>query len=423
MKTAGVIAEYNPFHKGHEYQLRRIKETLKADYVIVAMSGDFVQRGAPAFFDKRLRAEMALRCGADLVLELPVSVSTASAEFFAKGGVGLLDALGVTDVLCFGSETGETDPLLKLAEILNSEPPQYRQLLRQELCAGASFPTARSRALTAFLEQNEDGSEPSLRQISRLLSQPNNILGAEYCKALLACKSSIRPVAIKREGAGYHDAGLPSESFASASAIRREIQRLFRASRDVEASDGFSLLPEDLTAQIPPNARELFADALLRGAWVTEKDFDSILHYRLMTTPREELSAYPDMSDALADRMINRLSEYQSFSSFCSLLKTKELTYARIQRALLHVLLGIRQIPEEISYARALGFRRSSVPLLSEIKKKSSIPLLTRPKDAACRIPSLEETVFASNLYEGILSRKTGRSFVHEYQKPLVITD
>ena len=152
MKTAGIIAEYNPFHRGHEYQIQYTKEKLGADYVIVTMSGDYVQRGTPALISKHLRAEMALRCGADLVLEMPVSVSTASAEAFAMGGVSLLDSLGVVDMLCFGSESGEISTLQKLAEILVKEPDEYKHLLKSFLSQGLSFPTARSQALTEYLK-------------------------------------------------------------------------------------------------------------------------------------------------------------------------------------------------------------------------------------------------------------------------------
>ena len=133
MKTAGIIAEYNPFHTGHEYQINYIKEKLRTDYVVIAMSGDFVQRGTPALFSKYVRAEMALRSGADLVLELPVSISSASAELFARGGVQLLDGLGVTDILCFGSECGDTDALMELAKILADEPEDFRSALRRNL--------------------------------------------------------------------------------------------------------------------------------------------------------------------------------------------------------------------------------------------------------------------------------------------------
>lgn len=193
MKTAGIIAEYNPFHKGHEYQIRYTKERLKADYVIVAMSGDYVQRGTPALISKHARAEMALRCGADLVLEMPVSISTASAEAFAMGGVSLLDRLGIVDILCFGSESGEISALKELAEILVEEPEEYKKLLKSFLSEGLTFPAARSQALTEYFKnpRNFSGDDfdgvltPLLNEVTQILNTPNNILGIEDCKALL----------------------------------------------------------------------------------------------------------------------------------------------------------------------------------------------------------------------------------------------
>ena len=185
MKTAGIIAEYNPFHKGHEYQIRYTKEKLKADYVIVAMSGDYVQRGTPALISKHTRAEMALRCGADLVLEMPVSISTASAEAFAMGGVSLLDSLGIVDILCFGSESGEISALKELAEILVEEPEEYKKLLKSFLSEGLTFPAARSQALTEYFKnpRNFNGDDfdgvltPLLNEVTQILNTPNNILG------------------------------------------------------------------------------------------------------------------------------------------------------------------------------------------------------------------------------------------------------
>ena len=190
MKVVGIIAEYNPFHRGHEYQIRYVRETLGADYVIVAMSGDFVQRGAPALMEKYLRAEMALLGGADLVLELPIQVSTASAEGFAAGGVSLLDGLGCVDELCFGSECGDTEILMETARILVAEPPVYRDFLQKNLRDGMSFPLARSRALTSYVAKSAisdvssgDGHFIFPEQMDSILSSPNNILGIEYCKA------------------------------------------------------------------------------------------------------------------------------------------------------------------------------------------------------------------------------------------------
>ena len=215
MKTAGIIAEYNPFHTGHEYQINYIKEKLRTDYVVIAMSGDFVQRGTPALFSKYVRAEMALRSGADLVLELPVSISSASAELFARGGVQLLDGLGVTDILCFGSECGDTDALMELAKILAEEPEAFQDALRRNLKDGMTFPKARSMALSAVFPESE--------KYQQLLSSPNNILGIEYCKAILRENSSISPVSIKREGNDYHENTLFENHFPSASAIRNAI--------------------------------------------------------------------------------------------------------------------------------------------------------------------------------------------------------
>ena len=215
MKTAGIIAEYNPFHTGHEYQINYIKEKLRTDYVVIAMSGDFVQRGTPALFSKYVRAEMALRSGADLVLELPVSISSASAELFARGGVQLLDGLGVTDILCFGSECGDTDALMELAKILAEEPEAFQDALRRNLKNGMTFPKARSMALSAVFPESE--------KYQQLLSSPNNILGIEYCKAILRENSSISPVSIKREGNDYHENTLSENHFPSASAIRNAI--------------------------------------------------------------------------------------------------------------------------------------------------------------------------------------------------------
>ena len=431
MKTVGIIAEYNPFHSGHEYQLRYVREKLSADFIVIAMSGDFVQRGTPALFSKHVRTEMALRCGADLVLELPVSVSTSSAEFFARGGVQLLDALGVVDMLCFGSEAGETGALMELADVLVKEPDDYKNTLKSLLSQGESFPSARSHALLEYFKnpRNFPGDDfdgvliPLLNQITEILSSPNNILGIEYCKALLRLNSKIKPVTIKRAGSGYHETKIIEQEHASATAIRK----IFLEQADCKrtSSDNSAEL-DRIRNQVPPAAFSLVNEAFFNNNFVTEKDFDSILHYSLLGKSPAELLSFLDVSESLARRISNQLNFYEGFSEFASLLKTKEMTQTRIQRALLHILLGIRDVPEKVPYAKVLGFRKDSSPLLKEIKEKSSVPLLT--KAAECKnilsendVQLLEESTFASNLYEGILSRKSGRNFVHEYQKPVVI--
>ena len=287
MKVTGIIAEYNPFHRGHKYQIDYCKKELGADYVIVAMSGDYVQRGTPALLSKHVRAEMALRCGADLVLEMPVSVSTASAEAFAMGGVSMLDGLHIVDSLCFGSEYGEVSALMELAEILVEEPEEYRQLLKEFLSNGLSFPSARCQALTEYFKNphNFTGDDfdgvltPLLNQIVQILNSPNNILGIEYCKALLRLKSNIKPVTLKRQGMGYHETLAETDgsdrfsctdgsTFASASAIRE----LLKA----------TLTPETISriaSQVPDEISLLLASSLQRNGFLTEDALDPLLSY------------------------------------------------------------------------------------------------------------------------------------------------
>ena len=196
MNVTGIIAEYNPFHMGHLHQIKYIKETLQSDYIVIAMSGDFVQRGAPGLLPKHIRAEMALRCGADLVLELPVQFSSASAEFFAHGGVSLLNGLGVVDQLCFGSEEGNTEGMLLAARILNQEPAEYQTLLQTYLKQGMSFPAARNKALNNYLRLLPGSTHQTVSP--ELLSSPNNILGIEYCRAILSLNSHMKPVTLKK---------------------------------------------------------------------------------------------------------------------------------------------------------------------------------------------------------------------------------
>lgn len=434
MKVTGIIAEYNPFHKGHKYQIDYCKKKLNSDYVIVAMSGDYVQRGTPALLPKHVRAEMALRCGADLVLEMPVSVSTASAEAFAMGGVSMLDGLHIVDSLCFGSEYGEVSALMELAEILVEEPEEYRQLLKEFLSNGLSFPSARCQALTEYFKNphNFTGDDfdgvltPLLNQIVQILNSPNNILGIEYCKALLRLKSNIKPVTLKRQGMGYHETLAETDgsdrfsctdgnTFASASAIRE----LLKA----------TLTPETISriaSQVPDEISLLLASSLQRNGFLTEDALDPLLSYCILKENADSFCSYLDVSRDLAERIMNRSNELNGFLQATSFLKTKELTQSRIQRALLHIILGIREVPATVPYARVLGFRRESSTLLKEIKDSSSIPLITKLADANSLLDEsgrslLYETVFSSNLYEKLLCRKNGRNFVHEYQKQLVI--
>ena len=424
MKAAGIIAEYNPFHTGHKYQIDYVKKSLGADYVIIAMSGDFVQRGTPALFSKYVRAEMALRAGADLVLELPTACASASAELFAKGGVQLLNGLGVTDILCFGSECGDADILMELARLLIDEPEAFQNALRQNLKEGMTFPRARSLALAALFPEHK------AERYQQVLSSPNNILGIEYCKAILREGSSMIPAAIKREGSGYHAHTLSAGSFPSASAIRSAIVQANKGSGSLNASDS-SLPLTALTCDfLPAPCQELFYKSVFSNRFLLENDLDSLYRYCLLQETEESLCTYLDMSQSLARRILACRDRYETFSGFAQLLKTKDITRTRIQRALLHMLLHIHKTPEQIPYARVLGFKRSSSALLGEIKKQGHIPLLTKLANAdqilcgpqsLAALSLLSETTFASNLYESMLAQKSGTSYIHEYKQQIVI--
>ena len=183
MKIVGLIAEYNPFHNGHLYHIRKAKEITGADAVLVIMSGNYVQRGTPAIMPKHLRAQVALESGVAAVFELPVCYATGSAEYFATGAVSLLNHLGCVDALCFGSECGDYALLERIAGILTEEPDDYTFYLKEALRKGLSFPRARQQALSSYLKDEN---------VDQVLDEPNNILGIEYIKALYQTGSLIK---------------------------------------------------------------------------------------------------------------------------------------------------------------------------------------------------------------------------------------
>lgn len=206
MKIVGLITEYNPFHNGHLYHIQKAKEISGADAAVVVMSGNYVQRGAPAIMPKHLRAEVALEAGVPVVMELPVCYASGSAEYFAAGAISLFEQLGCIDSICFGSECGDYKVLERIARVTADEPEEYKFSLQEALRKGISFPRARQMALKAYLKDDS---------LDVILEQPNNILGIEYIKALYKKKSSIKTYTIKRMVSGYHDEELTG-SYSSA---------------------------------------------------------------------------------------------------------------------------------------------------------------------------------------------------------------
>lgn len=412
MNIVGLITEYNPFHNGHLYHIQEAKRVAKADAAVVIMSGNFVQRGAPAIMPKHLRAKSALLSGADLVLELPVCFATGSAEFFAMGAIVLLDSLGCVDSICFGSECGDSEILRKIAKILLEEPDDYKKALQNALRKGMSFPQARQHALQGYFINNHFDANA----LADVLSQPNNILGIEYMKALYQRNSSMKAYSIRRIGAGYHESEL-TEKYSSASAIRQSL-----------AKDSLS---ESIYRQLPFAAQTIMKETFDMRYPVYANDFSLILKYKLLQETKKSLTSYMDVSEDLANRIINLRNDFQSFDDFCDALKTKDMTYARISRGLLHILLNIRT--EHLAnykkngychYAHILGFRKSSTELLSLLKGTSKVPLLTKLtqtedlSEAGCQM--LLQDIFAGDLYESVITDKFETSFINEYRQQIV---
>lgn len=415
MNVTGIVAEYNPFHNGHAYQIREARKLTDCDYCVAVISGDFVQRGEVSVFSKYLRTKMALLSGADLVLEIPSIFAVSSAEDFAAGSVALLDNLGVVTHLCFGSELGQSENFMKAAKILGKESAVFSEKLKEGLQNGLSWPQARAFALNTELSYPE-GTKNS-QEIISLLETPNNLLGVEYCKALLRRGSSIMPVTVRRKGNGYHSEDLDGE-MASASAIRKGI--FAKAGSDISF---FSQIPEEI--------RSLFREELPLQA----NDLSDLLNYCLLTLNRDHIpfSIFSDVSKDLSDRLEHVLYDQGSFEKRIFQLKTRQYTYTRISRCLLHILLGITD--EMVSagkeagyapYARILGFKKNKAALLGEIKKHTRIPLVTKTADASRMLSDtaklmFEQDLYASHVRQSILASKTGQPVRNEYTQPICI--
>jgi len=411
MHVTGLITEYNPFHNGHLFHLKKARETTGADYTAVVMSGSFVQRGAPAVFDKYSRTRAALLSGADLVFEMPAPFSTASAREFASYAVALFTSLGAVDSICFGSECGEIEPILRAARLLNEESESFKKRLQDFLKEGKTFPEARSAALA------EEGAEEA-----KLLSSPNNILGVEYCQAVLRQRSPLSCFTIKREGNGYHDPSL-NGALGSALAVRQALQ----SGTDVQALR--FLLPD-------PSF-----DSVCRSIPVFLDDFSGLLNYRLLT--EQEPERYAEIRPELAARIKKLAPGFASFDQRIKELKSRQLTYTGVSRGLIHLILGIEQRQMDLfkeagfaPYARILGFRKSAAPLLRRIKENSSIPVISKLAGAEKRLDPAGAAMLAceiqsSHLYQNVRCEKAasgafpGRTavFQNEYTQPVLILD
>lgn len=406
MKTIGIVAEFNPFHNGHKYLIEKAKEATKADNVIIISSGNFVQRGTPAFIDKSIRAKAAVQNGADVVFELPTVYSTASAELFARGAISFLDMLNCVDYLCFGCETENIKLLPKIACILNNEPDEYKLLLNTQIKKGHSFPKARMETLCNYCASNGIATELEVRE---LISSPNNILAVEYLKALKFLNSEIKPVAIKRLGSGYESTNLDN-IYASATGIRNSI-----LNNDEQS----------VNKHIPSNAIEQ-----LYSKYILIDDFNAILSYKLAT--EDDYSVYYGINEELSNRINSLKDKFTDITSFISLLQSKNNTYSSISRAILHIILSIKNNDIDMyinngyhKHARLMAFN-SDTKILSLIKEKSNLSIISKLSSYYEQCTDnekkmLDSSIRIDNIYKYIYQNKYNDYLTNEFQRQIYI--
>lgn len=381
MQITGIVAEYNPFHNGHQYHVEQTRALQQTDGIIAVTSGNFTQRGETAVFDKWTRAQMALQCGVDLVLELPVAFAVRSAGYFASGAVQTLAATGVVDTLSCGVESANITELEQLVTFLTSESSEFQSALRHQLQLGLSFPSARQKAL----EQLQiAGSEQ--------LQSPNNILALHYLQTIRQKQLPIQPLLISRLGS-YDDDTVPaaSQGFASASAVRKLLQK------------ENSLWQE----QVPEPVEKIIHQQLQHGYLPMQNDnFSQILFTLLRRSTPEELEQILEIKEGLENRIYTAAHQTESLSDLCAAIKSKRYTYTRIQRTLIHLLLNMtRQMDwQEPLYLRVLGFNSTGRKILKEMKRKAQLPILIRPARQRNQLDGVAQQMLAldcraTNLY------------------------
>lgn len=429
MKVVGLITEYNPFHNGHKYHIEKSRELTGANYVIAVMSGNYVQRGAPALTDKYARTMMALNNGVDLVFELPVCYACGSAQYFALGAVALLSRLGIVDCLCFGSECGDIDILEDAAGLFLNSPESFHNLLYSYIKEGFSYPAARAKAARQTLYTGEKPAPDGKNErLSEIISEPNNILGIEYIRALRQINSAIKPVTIKRHKAHYHDTALGADPYghegndfeaaiSSATAIRQVLEK---AGSHNDFSDIKNSVPEWVYDYLSFNYKKKYP--------VTIEDFSAIIKYKILSETKDELASCLDLTSDLADRVKNINIINMSMEEISREIKAKNITLTRVNRALLHVLLNIKTeaLKEYINngiiyYARILGMKKEASHLVRKIKNHGDLPVITKVADAYRQLNDtgmqmFNQDIFAARLYNQIVYEKFNTVIPDEYK-------
>ena len=396
MKVSAIVAEYNPFHNGHKFHIEETRRKTGCDCVVAVMSGNFVQRGEPALYNKWLRAEAAVRSGADLVLELPAAYACAGAEFFAKGAVKIINRLGCVDHISFGAEETSLDTLKDIAKLLAFEDKEISSAIKGYMDEGMSYASARSKALA--------GSAPE--GYAEIISKPNNILAVEYLKQLILTESSIGPVLIERKAAGYYEED-PDEKFAGAGKLRD----ILRDGEDIKSISDY----------IPEECLEIYRDEHL----CFSEDMFELIAYKLITESSEKLAEIDSVVEGLENRARKAVKDAIDQESLIDLIKSKRYSRTSIQRMLVRILLGIKSSDMRAfetcssSYARVLAFNDTGAKLIRKIKKQDrpDIKIITninreKIEDKVLK-RMLELDILASEIYDLICFSKPGINSDH----------
>lgn len=374
MKICAAVAEYNPFHLGHLKHIDYMKNELKAECVVILMSGNFTQRGEPAVLNKFTRAKQAIIAGADLVLELPTVFATANAETFATGAINLLDDLGAIDGLCFGVESGKKEQFFSLANSMLDETKEFKRILKNHLEDGVSL--AKAKFLTVKELKGEDLAE-------ELISLPNNILGLEYTKAILKRNSDIETYPMLREG--DHNSVVLKKGITSATSIRSKI-------REGKLKKLKKNLPPYVYEDLKPYP---FA-------------FDKITTAALITATKESLAEIADCTEGLENRIKALVKDNKNIDALVEKISTKRYTATRIRRIFIANLLGItKAFTDECLksrlYAKVLAVNAERKDIISTLASTSKIPIITRKSDVAAlkktALKSFELDTLANDVY------------------------
>jgi predicted nucleotidyltransferase len=407
MSTVGVIVEYNPLHNGHLYHLQQSKKITGAENVIAVMSGHFLQRGEPALADKWARAEMALHAGCDLVLELPVAYSAQPAQWFAFGAVKVLDAAGVVDSICFGSESGNLESLELMASLLADEPLEFVDLLAKQLKEGLPYPSAFTAAAKTYLQSK------GLPELAFSLEQPNDTLGLHYLIALRKIKSIIVPYTLRREKSDYNQSNITDVRIASATALRK-----------VLLNESGSL--ELLAPYVPTTTLEILQREINAGrAPIHWEHFARPLFHELFRQEEVRIAEYSEVTEGLEHRIKNVLMDLPELTvdALLNALKTKRYTRTKLQRMLLRILLGhhkelltAEKLTTGVEYIRVLGFNERGQRLLHEMRKKASVPVITSAARGNWSFLALDAR--AAAVYSLVFKDTDSSAALRDYTKP-----